>query len=201
MSIWSTILLLLISLISLIFWIKQARNFQDLVFQLNGSLIFILILFLFSTEIFWPETQFSELAIKWLQIILTSLTLTFLANMLRKLKPSYAKYPILFSFLPLLLIVVFPLIRESDVIYTLLFRLVLGGGSLSFLIMSVMLWKKDSKMWSLCIGSILLLIAYLLEWFFTNISSYHPWTVHVSIAGSIPLIMYSFRQIEQHINH
>lgn len=201
MSIWSTILLLLISLIGMIFWVKQSKAFQDLIFQINGILIFIVLILFFLAEFGVNMTPVPELYMRWLEVVLTSLSLTFLANMLRKLKPSYAKYPRLFSFLPLLLIVVFPLIRESEVIYTLLYRLVLGGGSLSLLLMSVMLWKKDSQLWSLFLGAVFLFTAYLLEWFFTDISSYHPWTVHTSISASIPLILIAFKRIEIHINH
>ena len=201
MSIWSTILLLLIALVGMIFWIKQSKAFQDLTFQFNGILIFFVLIILFISELQLNMIRVPDLYIRWYEVVLTSLSLTFLANMLRKLKPSYAKYPLLFSFLPLLLIAVFPLIRESEVIYTLLYRLVLGGGSLSLILMSVMLWKKDHQLWSLFMGAVFLFSAYLLEWFFTDISSYHPWTVHTSISASIPLILLAFKRIELHINH
>jgi len=201
MSIWSTILLLLISSIGLLFWIKLSKPFQDVFFQINGILIFFSLIVVFTADLILIDNSNSDLVSRWFQVILSSLSLTFLANMLRKLKPSYAKYPLLFSFLPLLLIAVFPLIRESEVIYTLLYRLVLGGGSLSLILMSVMLWKKDSQLWSLFLGAVFLFSAYLLEWFFNDISSYHPWTVHTSISASIPLILLAFKRIELHINH
>jgi hypothetical protein len=201
MSIWSTILLLLISTIGLFIWIKQSKHFQDIIFQLNGVFIFLFLILFFTVDLSVFGNFDTDLVTRWLQVILTSLSLTLLANMLRKLKPSYAKYPLLFSFLPLLLVAVFPLIRESEVIYNLLYRLALGGGSLSFLLMSVMLWKKNTQLWSLFMGAMLLFIAYLLEWFFTDISSYHPWTVHTSISASIPLILLAFKRIEIHINH
>lgn len=201
MSIWSTILLLLISSVGLLFWIKHSKPFQDVIFQLNGVSIFLILIIVFLTDLILVDYSNYDSINRWFQVLLASLSLTFLANMLRKLKPSYAKYPILFSFLPLLLIPVFPLIRESEVIYTLLYRLVLGGGSSSLLLMAFMLFKKDSQLWSMFLGALFLFIAYLLEWFFTDISSFHPWTVHTSISASIPLMLLSFKRIENHINH
>lgn len=201
MSIWSTILLLLISLIGLIYWAKISNRFQDLVFQFTGGVILISLMTLYSEEFNVVSSRISPQIYAWNKIILISFSLTFLANLLRKLKPSYAKYPTIFSFLPLLLILVYPLIRESEVIYSMLFRLVLGGGVLSMVLMSVMLVKKDRSIWTISIGAFLLLFSYLLEWFFIEISSYHPWTVHTTLSGSIPFCLAAFKRLDQHINH
>ena len=201
MSIWSTILLLLTILSGLGLWIYSNKNDNHVEINLLGIGSFALLFSYYLNPLINLSSLNTENTAGWSQIAIVSMSLALLANVLRKLKPSYAKYPVLFSFLPCILILVYPFISESVIIKSLLLQLTMGGGVISFMIMAIMLLIHDIKSWKILASGIFLSTSYVLEWFVPNVSLYHPWTVHVSLTLFMIFCMSGYDHIKVRFNH
>lgn len=201
MSVWSTILILVTTIFVLVFWIKSNKTFEHIEITFLGVAATLLLILYYTFPFFRVDTSRLHDISAWISISLVAVSLTLLANVLRKLKPSYAKYPVLFSFLPLIIVIAYPFIRNSDVIQSLLLQLTMGGGVISFLIMAFMVFLKDKRQWFLILGGISLVCSYVMEWFTPTIGLYHPWTVHLTLTLFIVFTLIGYPKLKLQFNH
>lgn len=199
MTIWSTILLLCVSVFTLILWLRDRRARANLyIYNLGWVALVSLSISYFAPfvgiEAFTlhrPEVEF------WSHVLAISTSLTLLSTIVRNLKPTYARYPNVFSFVPFLLVGVFPVIRDSSVLNDLLQILVLGAGVVSLWLTTISLVRKVERGWVLALGTLMLTGAYVLRWIFSEYSAAHPWTVHVLITAAIPLLSASVLRLPE----
>lgn len=200
MTIWSTILLLFVTVITLFLWLRNPRARKNLyiynmVWIALGALAAVYLAPLIESDRFLPYQADVEF---WGRAVAISTTLTLLSNVIRNLKPTYARYPNFLTFVPVVLLVVFPAIRTFTVLNDLLQTMVLGAGIVALWLTSVTLVRKLEKGWILPLGAFALTGAYSLTWIFTDVSQAHPWTTHVLLTASLPLLFGSLIRIPEH---
>ena len=200
MTIWSTILLLSVTVITFLLWLRHPRARTNLftyylAWITLGSLAAVYLAPLIETATFSPYQANVEF---WGRGISISASLTLLSNVIRNLKPSYTRYPIFLTLVPIILLVVFPAIRSYSALMDLLQTMVLGAGIVALWLTSFTLVRKLEKGWVLTLGAAALTGAYILSWVFTDISQAHPWTTHVLLTASLPPLFVSLTWIPEH---
>lgn len=86
---------------------------------------------------------------------------TALAVLIRKVKPEFARFPILFAALPLLLLAVFPLATSTPVIIDWVELMLQIGGLLSTALVLIVLARNNAYFYRFYISLILFLIAFV----------------------------------------
>ncbi|MEX0780486.1 MAG: hypothetical protein WD037_12150 [Balneolales bacterium] len=127
----------------------------------------------------------SELIMDWSRAVSISFTLSALAMLLWMSKPAFARFPLVFCSLPLLLIFVFPLIIESSALK----EMVLSMFQASSIGIGLMLYSlkglHDSDNFLVAGGITLFLLSFILFWLPTNLAVIPLWIIKFFIASSI----------------
>lgn len=121
------------------------------------------------------ENDFYLQAAGWTRMITIALVLSGLMEYIRYSKPEYARFPQVFIFLPLLLILVWPFIDRTLVLKEWLICAYEGGGLLAaFMLIAMNHYKGDQNQLTL-IGLGFLSIAYLIFWLPIDILRQNAW--------------------------
>lgn len=133
---WLQLLLLVASLIAAYMLIRSAwdtRNYSTWTFTVSllsfgsGRIV----------EAFSLFSPYTQSVIEWADLIAVTLTLTALFLTIRMSKPAYSRYPLALIFLPLVVLVVYPLILDAEVIKSLLLMTFLGGAVIVGLMVTI----------------------------------------------------------------
>lgn len=199
MSIWSTILLFAIVLYSLVRWLRSAPAREHSAIYIFGILLLLALFTTYATPFLLEEGRLSEGIRLWSDGVALTGALCLLTNMVRRLKPSYSRYPQFFVYLPLMLLMVFPLIQDSLVLVDLMLMMGGGAGLVSLVLAVVTVFMKLNQRWWLLLGILLLMASFVLHWILGDFSRAHPWTVHTTLSLSIPLMILGYEEITQHM--
>lgn len=162
----------------MIFFYAEKRFFT-LKALLSLSLITVSASFLFS-----PSLQIAGITgTEWSMITGIVLFLILLANLIRELKPVYARYPSIFTFLPLILLPLFPLIAETEILKSLLHRILQGGAVVISLFLAIPLIRTFEYSSHYLVSTLLLGITYTLYWYLGEFID--PWAWHLTLAGGV----------------
>ena len=129
---------------------------------------------------------------EWSSILSISLVLCGLANLIREAKPEVAQFPLIFTALPLIIVITYPFAYDTAVIKNWLLKMYEGGAIIIGLFMYGYLTYtfKTESYFKIITGVFLFIIAYLSSWFFQDISLIQPWLWFVSMISAI-VIFYS----------
>ncbi len=182
---WSEILLIICSLISIgILLFYSGKNYLHLRCFLSISLICIIASI--SASFFFSEfeTEIKE----WTKVTGISFALVVIAILIREMKPTYVRYPVIFSYVPLAIIAVYPFISDAEILKNLLNQLLQGGAIAVSLLLYVSLKDKLEKHYLFIIGMLLFATAFGFYWFGGEYSSEMMiWTWQLPMAAGIIL--------------
>ncbi len=138
---------------------------------------------------------------EWSMICAISFVITALTVVIREILPAYARYPFIFSLLPLLIIALYPFITDAQVLKDLLNQILQGGALLVSIIFYITLIDKLKRNWILLLGIIGLLFSYLIFWFSGELLITSPWLWQVCLAISVVLISYKMVNVIEIIRY
>jgi hypothetical protein len=195
--VWSEILVILCSLISIVI----------LFFYSGSSFLHLRIFFTISAlsiiagtggPIFYE--QYANDIIEWSKVIGITFSLIVVALLIREMKPEYARFPVFFSYIPLLIIAVYPFISDAQILKDVL-NLILQGGTLLivFLLYLTLINKIDNHLLFL-LALILLTLTYGFYWFGGDFISNHPWTWQLPFITGMILKSLKFADIFKNLN-
>jgi hypothetical protein len=196
-SIWSTLLILIVIIGGFIGWSRYVKptpiSLYVIGYVLLGSLFidFILdVLPVFDSDLRSTITM-------WASRTATGMALLAIAHTMRQLKPVYARYPVMFAYVPVAILGVFPVIEESFVLIRIVYIMVFGSALLVLLLMAInQAMNKDRSALGFFIAIALVTSSYILEWFLTPFSGRHPWTVHIGMTLAIPSFIYVIHALQ-----
>lgn len=131
------------------------------------------------------ENDFFLEAAGWARMITIATLLTGLMEYIRFSKPEYARFPQLFIFLPLLLILVWPFIDHTLVLKEWLVCAYEGGGLLAGFMLIAMNHHKGNQNQLTLIGLGFMAVAYLVFWLPINILRQNAWLWELLFAFSL----------------
>ena len=127
----------------------------------------------------------------------TGMALLAIAHTMRQLKPVYARYPVMFAYVPVAILGVFPVIEESFVLIRIVYIMVFGSALLVLLLMAInQAMNKDRSALGFFVAIAFVTSSYILEWFLTPFSGRHPWTVHIGMTLAIPSFIYVIHALQ-----
>lgn len=133
----------------------------------------------------------------WASRTATGMSLLAIAHTMRQLKPVYARYPVMFAYVPVAILGVFPVIEDSFVLIRIVYIMVFGSALLVLLLMAVnQAMNKDHHAIGFFLAIALVTSSYVLEWFLTPFSGRHPWTVHIGMTLAIPSFIYVIHTLQ-----
>lgn len=105
---------------------------------------------------------------EWASLIAILCVLSGLLEFIRLSKPVYFRYPVYFSFLPLVSLLFYPIILDSHVIIRLVNATYQGGALIVALLIILLHHFRSQKTYYQLLGVILCLISYCIYWFMSE---------------------------------
>ena len=116
--------------------------------------------------------------------------------LIRDSKPSFARFPSVFTLLPVLVIPFFPLLSDKSVLRDLI-NIILQGGGLVVAILMVFINQVKRRNYGYLVGGVTLLIAsYNLKWIF-ELEDDYSWIWQVLLSMGIIVSSYGFQKLTQ----
>ncbi len=116
--------------------------------------------------------------------------------LIRDSKPSFARFPSVFTLLPVLVIPFFPLLSDKSVLRDLI-NIILQGGGLVVAILMVFINQVKRTNYGYLVGGVTLLIAsYILKWIF-ELEDDYSWIWQVLLSMGIIVSSYGFQKLTQ----
>ncbi|PKD44541.1 hypothetical protein [Rhodohalobacter barkolensis] len=157
----------------------------------NVGLFTLLCIVIFQLNQFLDySSNISSIVTEVLYLSIFSLVLTFLLLTIRKLKPEFARYPYPIAFIPVLIVVLYPLIIGNESILNLVGQLLQLAGLLTLLLLIISHLEHSRIIATTSISFILFLSGAAIYWFDGSIPI-GSWLWQSLVAVAIALISYS----------
>src|SRR5690554_4021049 len=108
---------------------------------------------------------------EWASLVVIFCVLSGLLESIRLSKPVYFRYPVYFSFLPLISLLFYPIVLDSLVISNLVIATYQGGAALVATLIIILQHFRNHKAYNQLLGVVLILISYILHWFTSDYST------------------------------
>ncbi|MEL7834589.1 hypothetical protein [Fodinibius sp. Rm-B-1B1-1] len=144
-------------------------------------------------------TTAAEFIFEWGHITSLAFILSSLAIFIRESKPVFAQFPMVYTALPLLIIISYLLVQDTYALKTWLLAIYQGGAILVGLLMYSVYTYRRSEYRLILGGVILFLISYILFWHVPLISESYAWTWKIMIIIAMVVSIYGYEDTEQQI--
>lgn len=144
-------------------------------------------------------TMAAEFVFEWGHITSIAFVLSSLAIFIRESKPVFAQFPMIYTALPLLIIISYVLVQDTYALKTWLLSIYQGGAIVVGLLMySVYAYRKNNY-GLILLGATLFLISYILFWHVPIINESYAWTWKILLSLAMLVSIYGYEQSEQQI--
>lgn len=199
--VWATLLLLITSIYVALKLVRISRNRGRLKFLGLTIAAFILILMQLVTFIkgFSTNTDFATIAnfiVEWGHVTSLAFVLSSLAVFIRESKPVFAQFPMLYTALPLLIVISYFLVKDTYALKNWLLAIYQGGAiTVSLLMYSVYTYRRNEYVMILS-GVTIFLICYLLFWYVPVIQDSYAWSWKLLFAAGMILNVIGYEHTE-----
>jgi len=131
----------------------------------------------------------------WTTVFTVSFLLSAAAALIRDSKPSFTRFPRFFTFVPMLLIVIYPLIVETVILKLWIISLYQGSTILISLLIYGYKTYVDNEYGYLLVGVIFFLITFILYWLPRSIFSLPEYVWVLLVASGVLIITVGYNQI------
>lgn len=132
---------------------------------------------------------------EWGHILSLAFILSALAVFIRESKPVFAQFPLVYTALPVLIVISYYVVIDTYALKTWLISIYQGGAIVVGLLMySVYTYRRGIYRWVL-LGTVLMLLSYLLYWFIPGISSEYAWIWQIVLAAGVFTVIYGYEQV------
>lgn len=163
---------------------KNKGRLKFLGLTATAVLILIMHLFVFADN-FIDSSTFSAVAnfiFEWGHVTCLALVLSSLAVFIRESKPVFAQFPMLYTGLPLLIVISYILVKDTYALKNWLISIYQGGAiTVALLMYSVYTYRRNQYVLILS-GVVIFLLSYLFYWHIPIIQESYPWVWQVLFA-------------------
>ncbi len=161
----------------MIFW--KAVSWHIRILAVSGFTLFLTLL-LYYVSGYIGVSHSLEMMIGWGRIITITILLIGLMEYTHYSKPEYARFPRMFIFLPLLLLVFWPFIDRTLVLKEWLMGIYEGGGLVAAILLVAINRHKGEQNYLTLVGLCLFAVSYLTYWFSSDIFQGNGWIWEIS---------------------
>ncbi|TYP95227.1 hypothetical protein LX73_0523 [Fodinibius salinus] len=207
--VWATLLLVLISgyvAFELIKLRKTKGRLKYLGLTIAAILLTLIQLSLFINGFTESETfaNITSFITEWGHITCLAFVLSSLAVFIRESKPVFAQFPLLYTALPLLIIVSYLLVKDTYALKNWLLTIYQGGAIAVALLMYSVYTYRRSEYLMILLGVTLFLAAYLFFWFNPFAKAIEGWLWKILVAAALWLTVTGYEKTEaiaDQLNH
>lgn len=134
----------------------------------------------------------------WLSIGSITILLIVQANLIRELKPIYTRYPVYFTYSPLIIIGSYPFILNANSLIVLMHQVLQGGALLITMLLYLTLFQKLKRHFIYLGGFLLLLLTFLGFWFFNDLIQ--SWMWNLTFAVGIACMTYGVNELLNYLD-
>ncbi|MDX1619110.1 MAG: hypothetical protein R3224_10020 [Balneolaceae bacterium] len=134
---------------------------------------------------------------EWFEIIAVSFILSGLALLIRESKPVFAQFPLIYTAVPLLVVVSYWLVKDTLAIKEWLMSIYQGGALLVAILMyGVHSYRIPQFIYTFA-ASLFFLITFVVYWFVPGVQGSYPWIWQLLLGISVLMVVYG---LEHSIN-
>lgn len=202
MADWSGFLLFLIAVYACIEFVIMARQLNSLMHTAFAVSLLAVALAAISPNLdYWLSfanlTIHPEVVVEWMRVVAVSFMLCGLAVLIRNAKPVFARFPLSFTALPLLIVLTYPLARNTLVLKEWLIGIYEGGGLLIALMMYGALSANAKKYLPILGAAGLFLLVFVLYWFIPGLHPQYAWVWKLVLDAGIIVLVYGNKEITE----
>jgi len=204
-SIWFDFFSFLICLYATIKFYRKLIRTRELIFVSFSISALTMCIYFLATQLFMLSgdlsisEQYLAITKEWAGVVSVAFALVGLAILIRNAKPEFARFPLSFTALPLLLIAIHPLAMDTIVLKYWLIGIYQGGAILiSFLMYSVMT-MYDKKYMLILVSVLLYALSFVIFWFGDSILTPEltSWIWKPIFSGATLLAVYGYDRLEE----
>ena len=167
-----------LTIASAIFLVMQGTVFVDLLSGDNGL------------------TEISAFIVEWGHVSSLAFVLSSLAVFIRESKPVFAQFPMLYTALPLLIVLSYILVKDTYAIKTWLVAIYQGGAiTVALLMYGVYAYRRASYVVILS-GVCIFLLSHILFWYVPGVQQYYPWIWKLLLAMGMIITILGYEKAE-----
>jgi hypothetical protein len=199
---WATFLLTLVSgyvAIKLVALTNKRGRLKFLGLTIAAGIFTIMQLSLFVDSLVKDPQLTAAVAfiVEWGHIICLAFILSSLAVFIRESKPVFAQFPLLYTALPLLIVISYVLVHDTYALKTWLIAIYQGGAiTVSLLMYSVYTYRRNEYLMILS-GVVVFLIAYLFFWYIPELQESLAWIWKLLVGAAMIITVFGYEQTEQ----
>ncbi|NIT56678.1 MAG: hypothetical protein GWN00_10725 [Aliifodinibius sp.] len=142
-------------------------------------------------------TTAAEFIVEWGHVTSLAFVLSSLAIFIRESKPVFAQFPMIYTALPLLIIISYLLVQDTYAIKTWLLAIYQGGAiTIALLMYAVYTYRRTEYALILC-GVIVFLICYILFWTISEIQDSYQWIWKLLVGVAMITSILGYEQTEK----
>jgi hypothetical protein len=145
-------------------------------------------------------TMYSDVVVEWGHIISLAFVLSALAVFIRQSKPVFAQFPLIYTALPLLIVLSFFLVQDTYALKDWLFSIYQAGAIFVALLMYAVYSYKEQKYVYILAGVILFLVTFVLFWYIPGVQECTPLLWKAFLSLSIMLTIYGYDYARKETN-
>jgi hypothetical protein len=195
--VWSDILVIICSIVSIIILFFYAGN-KYLHLRLYLSISLLTLISATGGPIFYEHIAY-EIS-EWSKITGITFSLIVMALLIREMKPVFSRFPVLFSYIPLLIVVAYPFITEAQILKDILNQILQGGTLFIVFLFYLTLIKKLDDHFLFLLALSLFTISYGLYWFGGDFTGNHSWPWQLPLITGMILMSLKFAEIFKNLN-
>ncbi|WP_176466263.1 hypothetical protein [Aliifodinibius salipaludis] len=144
-------------------------------------------------------TVASEFIVEWGHITSLAFVLSSLAIFIRESKPVFAQFPMIYTALPLLIVISYLLVQDTYAIKTWLLIIYQGGAiTVAFLMYSIYTYRRPKYAFILA-GVIIFLISYILFWSISEVQGSYQWIWKLLVGAAMIISIFGYEQTETQV--
>lgn len=140
-------------------------------------------------------TIYSTYIVEWGHVVSLAFILSALAIFIRESKPVFAQFPLLYSALPILIVLSYVLVTDTFAIKEWLVSIYQGGAILVAALMYSVYSYRDSQYLPVLYGIGLFIIAFILFWYIPGIRGGYSWIWQLFLAAAVLVFTYGIEQV------
>ncbi len=138
----------------------------------------------------------TEFVVEWGHITALAFVLSSLTIFIRESKPVFAQFPMLYTALPLLIVISYFLVQDTYALKNWLISIYQGGAIVVALLMYAVYTYRNNEYAIILGGIALFLISYVLFWYTGDLLSDYAWSWKILVGLAMIITIYGYDQIE-----
>lgn len=165
-----------------------------------AALILLLMQLAVLTEPMVSDPTFTKIArfvFEWGHISCLAFVLSSLAVFIRDSKPVFAQFPMLYTALPLLIVISYILVKDTYALKNWLIAIYQGGAITVALLMYSVYTYRRYQYALILVGVMIFLLTYILYWHLPVVNTTYPWMWKLSLAVGIVVTVLGYEKADQ----